>query len=180
MLKLEEQGSVYIDNLHAMPGHQGSGSGTAMLDEAGRWALSFRAARLHLLVLDSNLAAIGFHAPRLEVGGQQARQDGQVGCRRAGVRAGTRTAIAIALVRRIGAGAPQRKAGNRRSANVELQSWAGGFRPSRDIRSRLEDRPLKRVSRPRCCPPHCVHYFPFALASSAANEVARSRRIAFS
>jgi len=40
MLKLEEQGSVYIDNPRAMPGHMAPGAGTAMLDEARRWALS--------------------------------------------------------------------------------------------------------------------------------------------
>jgi ribosomal protein S18 acetylase RimI-like enzyme len=64
MLKPDAQGSVYIDNLHAMPEHQGSGAGTAMLDEARRWALSFGATRLHLLVLDTNRAAIGFYESR--------------------------------------------------------------------------------------------------------------------
>jgi ribosomal protein S18 acetylase RimI-like enzyme len=64
MFKPDEQGSVYIDNLHAMPEHKGSGAGTAMLDEARRWALSFGATRLHLLVLDTNVAAIGFYESR--------------------------------------------------------------------------------------------------------------------
>ena len=64
MLTPDAQGSVYIDNLHAMPGHRGSGAGTAMLDEARRWALSFGATRLHLLVLDTNPAAIGFYESR--------------------------------------------------------------------------------------------------------------------
>ena len=64
MLMPDEQGSVYIDDLHAMPGHQGSGAGTAMRDEARRWALSFGATRRHLLLLDTNLAAIGFYESR--------------------------------------------------------------------------------------------------------------------
>ena len=64
MLKPDEHGSVYIDNLHAMPGHQGSDAGPAMLVEARRWALSFGATRMHLLVLGTNLAAIGFYASR--------------------------------------------------------------------------------------------------------------------
>ena len=64
MLKPDERGSVYIDNLHAMPEHKGSGAGTAMLDEARRWALSFGATRLHLLALDTNVAAIGFYESR--------------------------------------------------------------------------------------------------------------------
>ena len=78
MLKPDAQGSVYIDNLHAMPGHRGSGAGTAMLDEARRWALSFGATRLHLLVLDTNLAALGFYESRgwKWVGRKNARMGG--------------------------------------------------------------------------------------------------------
>ena len=64
MLKPDEHGSVYIDNLPAMPGHKGPGAGTAMLDEAYRRARASGANRLHLLVLDSNVAAIGFYESR--------------------------------------------------------------------------------------------------------------------
>ena len=47
-----------------MPGHKGSGAGTAMLDETYRRARASGANRLHLLVLDSNVAAIGFYESR--------------------------------------------------------------------------------------------------------------------
>ena len=47
-----------------MPGHKGSGAGTAMLDEASRRARASGANRLHLLVLDSNVAAVGFYESR--------------------------------------------------------------------------------------------------------------------
>ncbi|RYF13139.1 MAG: tRNA (guanosine(46)-N7)-methyltransferase TrmB, partial [Comamonadaceae bacterium] len=56
--------SVFIDNLHALPDRKGSGAGTALLQAAREWALARGARRMHLYVLDSNLAAIGFYESR--------------------------------------------------------------------------------------------------------------------
>jgi ribosomal protein S18 acetylase RimI-like enzyme len=64
MFAPDENRSVFIDNLHAMPEHKGSGAGTALLDEARRWALARGAVRMHLFVLDRNVAAIGFYESR--------------------------------------------------------------------------------------------------------------------
>lgn len=47
-----------------MSGHRGSGARTAVLDEARRWTPSFGATRLHLLVLDTNVVAVGFYKSR--------------------------------------------------------------------------------------------------------------------
>ncbi|SAK70984.1 N-acetyltransferase GCN5 [Caballeronia hypogeia] len=60
----DASGSVYIDNLHALPMGRGLGAGTAMLAEAARWARSRGAHQLHLLVLEQNTAAIGFYESR--------------------------------------------------------------------------------------------------------------------
>lgn len=38
LIEPDEHGSVLVDNLHALPGHKGLGTGTAMLAEAIRWA----------------------------------------------------------------------------------------------------------------------------------------------
>jgi GNAT superfamily N-acetyltransferase len=57
-------GSVLVDNLHALPGHRGLGAGTAMLDEAARWARARVARQMHLSVLEQNAAAIGFYESR--------------------------------------------------------------------------------------------------------------------
>ncbi|BAO87124.1 GCN5-like N-acetyltransferase [Caballeronia cordobensis] len=64
LVEPDETGSVLVDNLHALPGHRGLGTGTAMLDEAARWARSRGARRLHLSVLEQNAAAIGFYESR--------------------------------------------------------------------------------------------------------------------
>ena len=64
MFAPDENRSVFIDNLHAMPEHKGSGAGTALLDAARRWAMVRGAVRMHLLVLESNVAAIGFYEAR--------------------------------------------------------------------------------------------------------------------
>jgi GNAT superfamily N-acetyltransferase len=64
MVEPDEAGSVLVDNLHALPGHQGLGAGTAMLAEAMRWARSRGARQLHLPVLEDNAAAIGFYEAR--------------------------------------------------------------------------------------------------------------------
>lgn len=60
----DESGSALVDNLQALPGHRGLGAGTAMLDEAARWARSHGARQLHLSVLEANAAAIGFYESR--------------------------------------------------------------------------------------------------------------------
>jgi GNAT superfamily N-acetyltransferase len=60
----DENGSVLVDNLHALPGAKGSGLGTAMLAVAAQWARDRRAASMHLFVLEPNVAAIGFYESR--------------------------------------------------------------------------------------------------------------------
>ncbi|BBU28157.1 N-acetyltransferase [Burkholderia sp. THE68] len=60
----DETGSVLVDNLHALPGRRGLGTGTVMLDEAARWARGRGARQLHLYVLEQNAAAIGFYESR--------------------------------------------------------------------------------------------------------------------
>jgi len=57
-------GSVYINNLHALPQFKGLGAGTALLDAAARWARTRGATAMHLKVLESNVAAIGFYESR--------------------------------------------------------------------------------------------------------------------
>jgi GNAT superfamily N-acetyltransferase len=66
---------VLVDNLHAMPEYKGSGAGTAMLETAAQWAIERGAFHLHLLVLEQNLAAIGFYESRgwRRVGKQDAK-----------------------------------------------------------------------------------------------------------
>jgi GNAT superfamily N-acetyltransferase len=60
----DENGSVLVDNLHALPGAKGSGLGTAMLTVAAQWARERGATSLHLSVLEPNVAAIGFYESR--------------------------------------------------------------------------------------------------------------------
>ncbi len=60
----DENGSVLVDNLHALPEAKGSGLGTAMLSIAAQWAHDRGAAGMHLYVLESNVAAIGFYESR--------------------------------------------------------------------------------------------------------------------
>ncbi len=60
----DAQGSVLLDHLHVMPAQKGSGAGSAMLKVAERWARERGARGLHLLVLEANVAAIGFYASR--------------------------------------------------------------------------------------------------------------------
>jgi GNAT superfamily N-acetyltransferase len=64
MIEPDSAGSVLVDNLHALPGHRGLGAGSAMLDEAARWARTRGAHGLHLSVLEGNTAAIGFYESR--------------------------------------------------------------------------------------------------------------------
>ncbi|MGN6529776.1 MAG: GNAT family N-acetyltransferase [Burkholderiaceae bacterium] len=60
----DAQRSVYIENLHVMPGHKGGGIGTRLLAVAATWARERGATRLHLLVFEGNRAAIGFYESR--------------------------------------------------------------------------------------------------------------------
>lgn len=64
MIAPDETGSVLVDNLHAMPEAKGTGLGTAMLEKAALWAADRGAKNLHLYVLESNVAAIGFYESR--------------------------------------------------------------------------------------------------------------------
>ncbi len=60
----DEQGSVLVDNLHALPDRKRSGAGSALLDTARQRALARGAKSLHLFVLEANTAAIGFYESR--------------------------------------------------------------------------------------------------------------------
>jgi ribosomal protein S18 acetylase RimI-like enzyme len=60
----DDQGSAYINNLHASPAHKGRGAGSALLDAAAQWARANGARRMHLKVLASNKPAIGFYESR--------------------------------------------------------------------------------------------------------------------
>jgi len=60
----DDRGSVYIDNLHALPQRKGLGVGSALLEAAARWARSVGARAMHLKVLETNVAAIGFYESR--------------------------------------------------------------------------------------------------------------------
>ncbi|KND55971.1 GCN5-related N-acetyltransferase [Candidatus Paraburkholderia kirkii] len=61
LLEPDDTGSVLVDNLHALPGHKGLGTGTALLGEAIRWA---RSRGNCLFMLERNAAAIGFYESR--------------------------------------------------------------------------------------------------------------------
>lgn len=60
----DAQASVYINNLHALPERKGLGAGAALLEAAADWARSAGARRMHLRVLETNKAAIGFYGSR--------------------------------------------------------------------------------------------------------------------
>ncbi len=60
----DDRGSVYINNLHALPEHKGLGVGSTLLDAAARWARERGARGMHLRVLETNTAAIGFYESR--------------------------------------------------------------------------------------------------------------------
>ena len=60
----DDAGSVYINNLHARPDRKGMGAGSALLDAAARWARASGARAMHLKVLETNTAAIGFYESR--------------------------------------------------------------------------------------------------------------------
>ena len=60
----DADGSVYVNNLHALPQHKGLGAGTALLEGVARWARTAGARAMHLKVLETNAAAIGFYESR--------------------------------------------------------------------------------------------------------------------
>ena len=60
----DANGSVYIDSLHAQPDRKGLGIGTTLLDAAAHWARGHGARAMHLRVLETNTAAIGFYEAR--------------------------------------------------------------------------------------------------------------------
>ena len=60
----DDDGSVYINNLHALPDRKGLGVGTALLDAAAVWARAVGARRMHLKVLETNASAIAFYRSR--------------------------------------------------------------------------------------------------------------------
>jgi GNAT superfamily N-acetyltransferase len=64
VMQPDAQGSVLLEQLHAVPGSRGGGVGTAMLEAARAWALARGARAMHLLVLESNGPAIGFYESR--------------------------------------------------------------------------------------------------------------------
>ena len=60
----DADGSVYVNNLHALPERKGLGAGSALLDAAAQWARANGARAMHLKVLETNQAAIGFYESR--------------------------------------------------------------------------------------------------------------------
>ncbi len=60
----DADGSVYVNNLHALPERKGLGAGSALLDAAAQWARANGARAMHLKVLETNKAAIGFYEAR--------------------------------------------------------------------------------------------------------------------
>ena len=60
----DADGSVYINNLHALPERKGLGAGTALLEAAASWARASGARAMHLKVLETNTPAIGFYESR--------------------------------------------------------------------------------------------------------------------
>jgi ribosomal protein S18 acetylase RimI-like enzyme len=57
----DADGSVYVNNLHALPERKGLGVGSALLDAVSRWARTGGARAMHLKVLETNTPAIGFY-----------------------------------------------------------------------------------------------------------------------
>jgi ribosomal protein S18 acetylase RimI-like enzyme len=60
----DADGSVYINNLHALPQRKRLGAGTALLEAAAQWARANGAREMHLKVLETNTPAIGFYESR--------------------------------------------------------------------------------------------------------------------
>ena len=53
-----------INDIHALPERKGHGAGSALLDAAEQWARANGARAMHLKVLETNKAAIGFYESR--------------------------------------------------------------------------------------------------------------------
>ncbi len=64
VIRPDQDNSVLVDNLHAMPGYKGLGIGTLLLEYAHDWAKARSASSLHLFVLEPNTVAAGFYASR--------------------------------------------------------------------------------------------------------------------
>ncbi|WP_321886657.1 GNAT family N-acetyltransferase [Paraburkholderia bannensis] len=57
----ESQWGVLLDNLHALPAHQGIGVGKRLMEAAQQWARQQGEGQLYLYVLDGNTPAIAFY-----------------------------------------------------------------------------------------------------------------------
>ncbi|AXL51667.1 acetyltransferase [Paraburkholderia caffeinilytica] len=57
----ESAWGVLLDNLHALPGHQGIGAGKLLMRAAEDWARAQGETQLYLYVLEGNTPAIGFY-----------------------------------------------------------------------------------------------------------------------
>nr|WP_321816803.1 MULTISPECIES: GNAT family N-acetyltransferase [unclassified Paraburkholderia] len=57
----ESPWGVLLDNLHALPAHQGIGVGKRLMEAAQSWARAQGEAQLYLYVLDGNTPAIAFY-----------------------------------------------------------------------------------------------------------------------
>lgn len=57
----ESAWGVLLDNLHALPEHQGIGVGKLLMRAAKDWARAQGETQLYLYVLEGNMAAIGFY-----------------------------------------------------------------------------------------------------------------------
>jgi len=57
----ESAWGVLLDNLHALPGHQGIGVGKLLMQAAVDWTRAQGESRLYLYVLEGNTPAIGFY-----------------------------------------------------------------------------------------------------------------------
>ena len=57
----EPQFGVYLDHLHVLPGHKGSGAGKQLIAIAEQWARARDARQMYLLAWEANLPARGFY-----------------------------------------------------------------------------------------------------------------------
>ncbi len=60
----EPQYGVYLDHLHVMPEHKGSGAGKLLIEATERWARERHGRQMYLLVWEANLPARGFYEHR--------------------------------------------------------------------------------------------------------------------
>jgi GNAT superfamily N-acetyltransferase len=64
MVAPDENGYVFVDNLHALPQCKGLRAGSTLLKHAEQWARDRNAIGLYLYVFETNIAAIGFYESR--------------------------------------------------------------------------------------------------------------------